>query len=475
MRVNDRNATFLTLDHIIIIASIASFLYPFDSSLLAATHKPHTLFDSIPYIVYVMSRQRTILLIVVAVLYQVSGFSIISPKQILCSLQHSPRSITEKYNLRLRNSLDNENETVIKDLKIPLLLSDVFLPLPSFHLPDVLATLNVYSTPLNTALDQTIVEFAKDNTDSLLGHVCIGDDLSKWTGAVGCVSQVIETIDSVDSNKQLVCKGTFRFVVKQVLQEIPFPIVLVDELVDQEFPEIASNSNNNNEVEDTSSDPTECISRILSLLDEYCQQQLESAGDVSPLEQAILEETGNAIMPMVVQQIVMEKAAIAQVFRASYLDDSVISSHQILYAAALLAAEITDFSASQRQTLLAMTNSIERLVYVRSILEETVGMARARKMAEQITAATDEASKDLKIGTPQLPPWAKSIRKGTQVEYFWNEEYGWCRGEVIEDPIRIVDEILLTVRFFEDGETHRLPFSADEKVRWRPPSRLNDE
>ena len=75
----------------------------------------------------------------------------------------------------------------------------------------------------------------------------------------------------------------------------------------------------------------------------------------------------------------------------------------------------------------------------------------------------------LKVGTPTLPPWASNIKKGVKVEYYWNEEYEWCKGVIVEDPIMIIDEIVLTVQF-EDGETHRLPFRADEKARWRPAS-----
>lgn len=34
----------------------------------------------------------------------------------------------------------------------------------------------------------------------------------------------------------------------------------------------------------------------------------------------------------------------------------------------------------------------------------------------------------------------------------------------------VVDELLLTVQFDEDepGDVRKLPFHADEKVRWRP-------
>ena len=56
------------------------------------------------------------------------------------------------------------------------------------------------------------------------------------------------------------------------------------------------------------------------------------------------------------------------------------------------------------------------------------------------------------------------------IEYYWNEECEWCRGEVVDDPVLVVDELILTVRFFDDGSIQRLPFSGDEKARWRPAS-----
>ena len=92
---------------------------------------------------------------------------------------------------------------------------------------------------------------------------------------------------------------------------------------------------------------------------------------------------------------------------------------------------------------------------------------QAKKLTEEIVGKTDESSRDLKVGEATLPAWVKAIKKGIRIEYFWSEVDGWCTGEVAEDPVRIVDELLVTV-LFDDGETHRLPFRADKKVRWSP-------
>ncbi|KAL3901869.1 MAG: hypothetical protein SGARI_006006 [Bacillariaceae sp.] len=117
-----------------------------------------------------------------------------------------------------------------------------------------------------------------------------------------------------------------------------------------------------------------------------------------------------------------------------------------------------------RKKILLTRNSEERLRIVLRELNEIDGMAKAKKIASEITEKTDEMDKDLTVGKPQLPRWALQITKGTKIDYFWNEEYGWCGGEVVADPVVVVDEILLTIRF-KDGEIHKLPL-----VRWRPGS-----
>jgi len=137
------------------------------------------------------------------------------------------------------------------------------------------------------------------------------------------------------------------------------------------------------------------------------------------------------------------------------------------FAVAIMAAELTDMKNGIREKILLTRSSEERLRIVLRELNEIDGMARAKKIASKITDEVDELDKNLKVGKPQLPPWALRITKGTKIEYFWNEEYGWCTGEVIEEPVTIFDEILLTIRF-DDGEIHKLPLMADEKVRWRP-------
>mmetsp|Transcript_6134 Transcript_6134/g.9015 ORF Transcript_6134/g.9015 Transcript_6134/m.9015 type:complete len:212 (-) Transcript_6134:158-793(-) len=192
---------------------------------------------------------------------------------------------------------------------------------------------------------------------------------------------------------------------------------------------------------------------------------------ISPLEQSILEESG------VSSDIAMrqadakrnqaeEMAANFDVFISSLLDIAPTRSER-LYAVAIMAAEFAGLENDTRRKILSSVDGVGRLRVVLAAAEKRISMVQAKKLTEEITNDTDEGSKDLLVGEPTLPPWAKNLKKGTSVDYFWSEVDGWCTGEVTEDPVMIVDELIVTV-LFDDGETHRLPFRGDEKVRWRP-------
>ena len=161
-----------------------------------------------------------------------------------------------------------------------------------------------------------------------------------------------------------------------------------------------------------------------------------------------------------------EMAAIFDIFTSSLID---IAPNRIdrLFAVGMMAAEFSDLDNSARNQVITTLDGVARLRLVLKYAEKKVSMVAAKKITEEIVDQSDEDSKDLKVGTPSLPPWAKQIKKGTKLEYYWNEDFGWCKGEVAEDPMMVVDELIITV-LFEDGETHKLPFQGDEKARWRP-------
>lgn len=434
----------------------------------------------------------------------------------------------------------------------------ILTPLPSSHFPDALATPFLYGLQVDTPLHKLVMDEATSmalaaktgatatSTSSILppssqrrrqrpmyGQLVWknGDSL---VGAIGCTAEILVNLpnrqafggsdpqltqqleegkdtavggasssltpSSLDGTppSTVLCRGGYRFVVKEVVKTIPFPVVIVDEIEDDAddddsdmFFSVTSSSNSSttaasdDEDDDEDEDDQlaglsapELIQRIMVGVQSVISSRLADAiakNNLSPLEKSILEDSGlgsgvvgggTGINPAVIELAHAEEmAAVWEVFQHSLVDD--IDPKDRRFSVAVMAAELADMNNDIRKQILLTRNSEERLRIVLRELNEIDGMAKAKKIASKITDQTDELDKDLKVGKPQLPKWALQIRKGTKIEYFWNEEYGWCRGEVIEDPVTIVDEILLTIRF-EDGEEHKLPLMADEKVRWRP-------
>jgi len=341
------------------------------------------------------------------------------------------------------------------------------------------------------------------------GHIVStpnGDD--NLVGAIGCTARVIfstpssgeDEIQSMGgdagegSSKTVLAKGEFRFIVKEIIQTFPYHIGIVDELLDDPI-EVSTNvqdnlgdndnSDNNDKEEDDddeddddyddiyeSINPTDLIPRSLQATKAYIDQKVnKKQKDRTLLEQSILENSGMqpdflSTLDSIQKDQNEEMAATFDVFVSSLID---IAPHPMdrYYAVGMMIAQLTQLDNDIRQSILTTTDGTQRLRRVLKEVERKVSMAQVKKLTEEIVEKNDESSKDLKIGDPILPPWAKSIRKGVNVEYWWDEEYEWCKGVVINDPVLIVDELVITVEF-DDGEIHRLPFRADEKARWRP-------
>jgi hypothetical protein len=412
------------------------------------------------------------------------------------------------------------------NVKVPLLdvLGDdseeakqMITPLPSSHLPAEMATPCLYGMQVERPIHKLLLEEAHDLRENptdppTYGHL-VWKSRDSLVGAIGCTAEILvlapttevmnpeiaQDLKTADADagasngvqsetppSTALCRGGYRFVVKEVLRSIPYPVVIIDEIQDDAeendsdmFASVTSGDGDDDDDDDDEDNDDEkyinlsareLIQRTMIGIQSVVSQNLKEVNSkqMSPLEQSILEESGAAINPNAMELMQAEEmAAVWDVFQASLVDD--ISPKDRKYAIAIMAAELADMKNEVRRKILLTRDSQERLRIVLQELDEMVGMARARKMASQITDKADDSNRDLKVGQPQLPGWAKSIVKGTKVEYFWNEKYGWVAGEVMEVPVTVVDEILLTI-LFDDGETHTLPLTADDKVRWRPPA-----
>jgi len=323
-----------------------------------------------------------------------------------------------------------------KDLqKVPLLPvpKDATFPLPTADLPRDLTALNRYKIPLEIPLHRSIVDYAMEQ-NSLVGHVV--DSIA--IGAIGCIT----TIES-KAEEYTICQGKWRFQIEEILQEIPFPVVSVSKLQDEEL-----------SFEDRAKFQ-ELVPQVAELLADYCLLELSDNENMSPLEKSILEPVVSADTR---RALLQQRTSVAQ---RLLQDPHFVNAVAVTF----VAAEILDWQ--DRETLIQSTNPLQRMQLVFDNVKEKVGMKKASNIAASITNEADEESKDLQVGAPTLPQWAFGVKPGATIEYYWNEEFGWCRGTVTEEPVQIMDEILITV-LFEDGETHQLPLTAEEKVRWRP-------
>jgi hypothetical protein len=396
--------------------------------------------------------------------------------------------------------------------------------LPSSHLPDELRTLNVYGMRVSRPVQQMVIDRAREGMpEQLFGQVVssgtptnVGAGASDGSltqstlfdslvGAIGCTGQVLavqpaaaydmgpsQPTSTSPTLSIALCRGSFRFVVKEVLSSIPYPTAIVEELADDSVSDSSTSladessgaptdlreeeDDDDEDIPDededdgivTPLDPVVLVPRLLQSMKEYVDLQVKEQEEsmLKPLEEAILQDSAPFLSAQ--EEAVEEMAAVFDVFQSTLVDLCPLPGDRY-YALAMMAAEMANLDNASRKTCLTMTNGVERMKFVLETLQAKVAMARARRVANDVTRTTDDQQRELRVGGPTLPSWARQIRKGMQVEYFWNEEYGWCLAEVVDEPLLVVDELVITLYFPGDGTTHRLPFTADDKLRWRPP------
>ena len=500
-----------------------------------------------------------------------------------------------KSNIAMMSSLDRP----LRSVTLPILdasptssssalQSQTIVPFPSKHLPDELTTLNLYgfevTAPVHKMLIDESIKIAGVFTAEVgdmpqvrpgsYGHLVSKGPNDDLVGSVGCAVDVImaaptaspglnieKEIDGIiesakasgksdfsakdredggDQSLTVLVRGSFRFVVTEVIKTIPYIVAVVDELRDGEpgsagvcEPDEATTKNettrsegvdeldmaednsdgksskiieyndfedfedfggdtlkakNDEDLEDedeeehsdNNEDEDECmysdlttqelVKRSIGAMQAIVDQKLmaaESAG-MSLLEKAILEDAGMAVPNQDAKRSQAEEyGAVLDIFRTELIDicPRPVDVH---YAVGLLAAEMADVDNETRAKCLTLTDGVERLRMILQKAESKVSKVAAQRLTEQITEEASSDERDLKVGKAELPRWAYQIKKGTRVSYFWNEQEGWCEGTVSEDPTMIVDELIISVTFDDDGSTHKLPFLAEEKVRWRP-------
>lgn len=390
------------------------------------------------------------------------------------------------------------------------------VPLPNAHLPSQLTTASMYELKLDVPLHRLVIKDILSTTtisDSspIIEEVCCYGHLvhtpnctDGLIGSIGCASEILIGVPSAmnmeekssrdreDSGQFFVlARGLYRFRVKEIVKSIPYPIARVDEILDDPITGDEGGTecdDYNNDIFDTLSSK-DLVRQILQSLDKILKIQAEATSTpLSPLEKSILEDAQTTI-PMAQERKrrfdAEERIAVFQAFTSSLLDIAPDERDRI-FAVAMIAGELAKLPSDIRVKMMATTNGIARLRIVLRELSSMLSLDSARKITKSLSLSAggdgsdididmkslkeaEDAQKQLQVGTPRLPPWANQIKKGVRVEYYWNEDEGWCAGTVNEDPIKIMDEIIVTVKFDDDGSIHKLPFRGDDKARWRPP------
>lgn len=227
--------------------------------------------------------------------------------------------------------------------------------------------------------------------------------------------------------------------------------------------------------------------QLFQALGKILKAQEEAASTpLSPLEKSILEGSNSGVdVAMQKRFDAEERVAVFETFVSSLLDIAP-GERDRLFAVAMMAGELANLPSDVRMKMLVTTDGVARLRIVLRELASMLSLDAARKITKSLSLGgggsgndinidtkslqeAEDSQKDLKVGIPKLPPWASQIQKGVRVEYYWNDEEGWCLGTVDEDPVKILEEVVISVKFDDDGSIHRIPLTGEQKARWRPP------
>ncbi len=281
----------------------------------------------------------------------------------------------------------------------------------------------ILSTPSDSVQIETLAE-----DDNVMTYNDFNNDV-----VVDNVKSIFDDGNIEDSVITVLTKGSFRFVVKEVIQTFPYPIAIVDELLDDDCDSSLSNQryrdvkeqgedeeeevddgNNDNYDNDEDEDdyddydiyasltPSELMQRTLSAMKAIVDQKLDTKPKtMSPLELSILEQKGmstDAAMAMASMQRdhAEEMAAIFDVFTSSLLDIAP-SKTERYYSVAMLAAEFGGLDNDVRREMLLTLDGVNRLRIVLEAMEKKISLVQAKKLTADIVEKSDESSKDLKV------------------------------------------------------------------------------
>eukprot|EP00977_Amphora_coffeiformis_P020031 scaffold7808_cov184-Amphora_coffeaeformis.AAC.10 len=273
--------------------------------------------------------------------------STVATRRFICSV-HGERRGVEIPLLDILDSADYHNQYI--------------QPLPSTHLPDEMTTLHVYGMQVDVPLHQSVLQHAcehakdwvGDGVERSFGHLA-WKPTGSLVGAIGCAAEVLvppgmihpesvpggtmetKNMDLFEKEgggkpQAVLCRGTYRFIVRDIKQSFPFPVAIVDELLDEpvvkEKDETSRSSSSAATTDDDEDEDdgyadltvTELVRRTMQAMQTHVEQQLEvTVQEMNPLEKSIVEQSGMPALSAQ-RQAAEEMAAVWQVFQ-DYLVD----------------------------------------------------------------------------------------------------------------------------------------------------------
>ncbi len=403
-----------------------------------------------------------------------------------------------------------------KNIKIPLLMpvaadndddddDEALIPLPSCGEVELSST---HQLTVSTAMHKLLIEHCVKNSDTgnedefaiptdynqknpLFGHVAYvkGTSSSSLVGSIGCVSEILAVARNIDDPPQeegtarmmefllpqellnddlkdwiVLSRGNFRFIVKKMIQTYPFPIALVDELVDGVDPkellqqqqvtdtyqeedqetkdqkddssdndssvieyndfddfqffddsalssstEVDNHNHEDDEDDEIDDDPlypdldeSQVLQRLVSSVNKMLQKDVDAASEnssVSLLEKSIMEQYN--VSNKARRAKAEENLATWQVFLSELLDIAP-SKGERQYKVSMMAAELGQVSNEVRTKMLKSTDTVWRMRYVLQQIEQSMSMAQAKKLTQDIVKKTDEPYKELKVNSDTI-------------------------------------------------------------------------
>ncbi|GKY90678.1 hypothetical protein MPSEU_000041200 [Mayamaea pseudoterrestris] len=349
---------------------------------------------------------------------------------------------------------------VLQNVKLvlapPFVDEDVMaFPLPADHLPYELSGMGLGGVRLSTREHRRFFRHAFLEQGGRMGIVALHDGRANKSlvGAVGCVVQAFcaESLREDDEIKStgvspklsplVSTNGKWRFIVKEVLSTNPFPVVLVDELFDQKvIDKTRPRDGKGNDSQELSKgverhEADELMATLMDAMHAHVHQHLKKAEPE--------------------QSNVQCQKARALDYVSRIIDDLYPSIEEKYYCIGLLSMEFVRLTNDERRIYLSMTDSVERMRVMLGLLRQQLSVSDAGSNLG-LTVNNDVepvgllAAKNVENDKRPLPAsfaWDTKLLPGMIVEYYYNDELGWCRGKVMTESIVTFDGSMVKVYF----------------------------